>query len=646
MAEVNTHNSAWWGWLDEIFFDEQKLPIVWTDMENLVRSEMQSRYEYIIQAYKDYFMYTKDREAQLEKDWEERRTNVKSPLTYQYTNAAYWMVLDSDIRFTAVDIKWEHEKKKDDDSSENDEKSVTDEMVDFASFLFTSWNAREEYLSALFDWILLWYWYLRDTFVNKKDVVRFKDRMWRPQVVNVNKEFPSIEYVSPFWLFFPPNTKQIDNASFIIERKLMSSTMIKQEYSKYWLELQEKDIKDKWVYISEKDYEAIKINMPFYNNPEAWDIVESDRFNIKDKFLEILEVRTKSYTSIFINGIYHWTWKSSITYDDYPYYLFNFKKLPWVSHSIGMSYVVSPLQKVYDEIINSRQDAVKLSQNKITFVDPKVDMFWKNNVSQLKPWKIYKVSDPQKNIQQFSTEPPWNADYTEVNALFEMIEAAVGISWPLLWTQRKVERSATGSELLKNAALKQMKPLLDSVSHEFSRIMKHWIVNALIYMEDETFDKILWENNKLKNVKVENIINDFDFQFEMLSMKSQSLSVEREQLMQLLQMAGAFTTPDWRQLLDMQKVLDRLLETFNFDSNLKLDPEEFQERLSETQIAKQNAQQEVQQEGWGQQQWWWLQQQLQSLQNRKWNIQRQEWWGWLTAWDTSNPEWSNLPNNQ
>lgn len=621
-------NQGWWTqW--EIFFDDEILPIKRTDIQNMLKSEIDSRYNYIIELYKNYFMYNRDRQKQLEKDWDEWRTNIKSPLTYQYANAAYWLFLDSDVRFVAMDVNWKY------DVDDNTWKSVTDEMVELADYFYSNWQVRDEFLSQVFDTILLWYWYSKDSFLYKENVIHYKDKNLQPKSVNVKQELPTVEYVSPFSLFFPPNTKKLSDARFIIERKLMPAASIEEKYWYLWLQLDEDYVERYWEYISYKDYEAVKVNLPFYNNAEGTNILEDDTFNIKNKFLEVIEVNTKEHTSIFINWVYHWSWRKSLIYDDYPYYLFNFKKIPWVSHSIWVGYVVKPLQQVYDEILNSRQDNVKLSQNKMIFVDPKVDMFGKWDVWKIKPWKVYKVSDPQRNIMPFELGWPWQSEYHEIDALFEMIEAAIGISWPMLWTQRKVERSATWAELLKNAAVKQMKPLLDSVSNEFARIMKHWIVNALVYMDRDTFDKILWEDNKLKDLDVADVINDFDFRFEMTSMKSQSLSVEREQLMQLIQMSNTFVAPDGRQLIDMQKVLDRLLETFNFDNNLKLSKEEFADRLSATQEAKQEAQEQLQE---------W-QNPKNDSQQRMSNLQRQAWWGWVPPEQSSNPEWSNLPSN-
>lgn len=53
------------------------------------------------------------------------------------------------------------------------------------------------------------------------------------------------------------------------------------------------------------DYEAIKINMPFFNTAEGRDITHDDTYNTKDKMFEVIEGHTEKTISIWINGIYH-----------------------------------------------------------------------------------------------------------------------------------------------------------------------------------------------------------------------------------------------------------------------------------------------------------------------------------------------------
>ena len=85
--------------------DDTKPPLPRDEIKALWSSHKDSLHPYITEMYKNYFMYSNDRKAQLEKDKETRRSNLKSPLTHMFVNGIYNMLQDADIRFTCVDIK-------------------------------------------------------------------------------------------------------------------------------------------------------------------------------------------------------------------------------------------------------------------------------------------------------------------------------------------------------------------------------------------------------------------------------------------------------------------------------------------------------------------------------------------------------------
>jgi uncharacterized phage-associated protein len=80
-------------------------PLSWENVKTLYERHRDSMHAYLNTCLKDYFMYSKDRFAQLQKDKETWRTNIKSPLTHMYVNAVYNMLQDSDIRWVAIDRK-------------------------------------------------------------------------------------------------------------------------------------------------------------------------------------------------------------------------------------------------------------------------------------------------------------------------------------------------------------------------------------------------------------------------------------------------------------------------------------------------------------------------------------------------------------
>ena len=57
--------------------------------------------------------------------------------------------------------------------------------------------------------------------------------------------------------------------------------------------------------------------------------------------------------------------------------------------------------------------------------------------------------------------------------------------------QGKVERTATGADLLRTAADNQLKPLLRSISRNMAESLKDMLIFSLVYADKETFDRVL-----------------------------------------------------------------------------------------------------------------------------------------------------------
>jgi hypothetical protein len=87
-------------------------------------------------------MYSADRAAQLAKDKETWRTNIKSPITHMYTSGVYNMVIDSDIRFTCIDKK-------------GNSPNIVKSMLDIAEYTTEKEETDDAIWSSVFDAILL-----------------------------------------------------------------------------------------------------------------------------------------------------------------------------------------------------------------------------------------------------------------------------------------------------------------------------------------------------------------------------------------------------------------------------------------------------------------------------------------------------------
>jgi len=117
-------------------------PVSYDDIRIARQMHKESVHPYITELYKNYFMYSEDRKLQLQKDKEEWRTNIKSQLTHMYTTYFYNMLLDSDIRFTAADLK-------------NKYPGAVTAILDMAEYIAQNDDGMEAMRDAIFDMSLL-----------------------------------------------------------------------------------------------------------------------------------------------------------------------------------------------------------------------------------------------------------------------------------------------------------------------------------------------------------------------------------------------------------------------------------------------------------------------------------------------------------
>jgi len=99
------------------------------------------------------------------------------------------------------------------------------------------------------------------------------------------------------------------------------------------------------------------------------------------------------------------------------YHTISFKKNPGSKFGPGIGYIVKPIQYAFDAILNMRIDNVKLSMNKMFFVDQQAT-FFKNQTTLLSsPGKIIKVRDPNA-IVPINIGEVNNSGYAEIDSLF------------------------------------------------------------------------------------------------------------------------------------------------------------------------------------------------------------------------------------
>lgn len=552
-------------------------PVEFTAVKNYYMSHKDTLHWYITNMLKNYFMYNGDRAAQLKADKETWRTNIKSPLTHMYVSGVYNMTVDSDVRYVCIDKKW-------------DKEDVVNAILDLAEYIYWQEETDDSLWSAIFDAILLWFGYYESTYVYKEYDVEAMNKDGSKDKFKDKLDYAALRYISPYNLFWPKYKNSLDRR-MIMKRRLVPATAIEKEYAIYWAKFNLQLLKDTWTYVDDRDWEAVKENIPFYNSTDGRDIYEDDTYNIKDKMLEVFEVHTDTSISIWCQSIYIWTFNSLGPLKRIRLYEISFKKIPGMKKGIGVWYIVKPIQDVYDAILNMRLDNVKLTLNKVFFMDQSANIFGNTNTMKLKPWAIYKVRDVNQVKEMEMSEIKQSA-YTELDSMFQLTQWLIGVSAPGLGMQQKVERTAAWADILKNAADNQLKPLLKSVSRSMNDALKDLIILSHYYMDNDTLENVCWKEwaKALKDVKISDLMKDFSFSYDMTSQSSQNLAIKKQQLQSLLTLAQSSMDFGQMPVLDAQKIALELAKCDNLDFDVEMTPEKIEAVLQRAEEIRQKVQ--------------------------------------------------------
>lgn len=570
---------------DEIILENEygQPPLQWEEIQALWSTHKDSLHKYITELYKNYFMYTQDRKGQLEKDKETWRSNIKSPLTNMFVSGIYNLLQDSDIRFVCVDVKW---------NKPDETKNILD-LVEYVSWQDEFMNAIWD---AVFDQCLLGWWVFKLNYVYFNEAIKYIDNNGQKKEIQDKTDYVSARYVSPYNIFSMASTNYANNR-MLFERRLVPSTKLLKEYSKFQIKPDTKAIKDKGQPLDTIDYEAIKTNIPFYNNANGRDIFDDDTYNVRDKMIEVVEAHTDKTISIWFNWIYHGTYEQ-LGGVGMKYHFLSFKRNPWTRKGIGVGYIVRPIQQAYDEVLNLRLDNVKLAMNKMFFMEASSSIFGQTPVMKIKPWAIYKVRDVD-SFKEIQTSEVKNSAYTELDTMFQMTQWLTGISASFIGMQQKVERTATGAEMLKNSADAQTKQPLRSIAAELAKATKEMVVMLAMYMDKETIKKICGEDEKFSSLLIEDLIGGFNFSYDMTSNGSLNKAIQNEQLMQLLDKQDRTLDAQGRQVLNVRAIIEKLATGMNLGFDATLSEEEMMEaqKLYEQNVLKQQQElQSIQQE--------------------------------------------------
>ena len=315
---------------------------------------------------------------------------------------------------------------------------------------------------------------------------------------------------------------------------------------------------------------------------------------------EVVEGHTEKTVSIWINGIYHGTFEQLWPKLWMKYHFLSFKKNPWTWKGIWVGYIVKPIQEAYDEILNLRLDNVKLAMNKMFFMEASSSLFGQTPTMKIRPWAIYKVRDLD-SLKEINVSEVKTSAYTELDTMFQMVQWLTGVWAAVIGMQQKVERTATGAEMIKNAADAQTKQPTRSIVEEMGKLAREIAVLALTYMSKDTIKKICWEDEEFSSLSLDDLVNGFWFDFDMTSNGTLTKSIQNEQLMQLLDKQDRTLDINGMQVLNIREIVGKLVDTMWLWIEWVLSEEEakkaqdsYQRHLAE----QQKELQEIQQPEW------------------------------------------------
>lgn len=117
-------------------------PLEWIDVKNAYLIHKSETFSYLNEIYKNYYMWTKDREQELRKTDEEWKTNLRAPITHMFANGMFNLLLKSDLNFTAIDRLDKFP-------------GIIPEIINWADYIMSSEDTMDTFFSSGFDACLI-----------------------------------------------------------------------------------------------------------------------------------------------------------------------------------------------------------------------------------------------------------------------------------------------------------------------------------------------------------------------------------------------------------------------------------------------------------------------------------------------------------
>lgn len=120
---------------------------------------------------------------------------------------------------------------------------------------------------------------------------------------------------------------------------------------------------------------------------------------------------------------------------------------------------------------------------------------------------------------------------------------------------------------------------MDSIADVMGDVFKEFMVLCLTYMDEAQIDKILWPGSKFKELNIEDLLNDYEFDFYMNSQNNKADAATRAQLINTIQILQNTVDAAGNPVKDIRPLVDKLVESFDVADDTELTEEKLKEMM-------------------------------------------------------------------
>mgnify|MGYP003402881101 CR=1 FL=1 len=550
-----------------------------------------------ILAYKNYLLYTMDRQVQIEKF----QTNMKVPVIKQYVDTMFAAIYDNDIAFRVTARNKKDLKKA---------KSFND----FLDWAFTISGSYDQLMEIIKETLIVGRGFGRISFHNGNEEVEYKKGGETRKYLVEGEKYPKIRYTSCFDIFYDPTAQDVESSRYVIERRIMHINDILQEYAPFIGDKANaiREAQKNPYYFNTHDYNRVKLTS-FWNNETIADFINSNPvtwtsstnlpsdFNIyyknfltidyKGWYSEVLEYWEDDTFKLIIDGESVYNGSNPFPIKKKPYFGIHYGKIPGIGFSHGIGTSLEWIQNVSDTIMNLSIDNVKMLIAPMfqrmrwgdTFGDGSTNLTYA-------PFKVHEVNTPD-GLKRLEL---WVQDFSGPNFLDFLSKVAEMGEWINSYAtgyQNKVERSAAWVTAMVESFKARLLPMMDSINWALTRISEFWWIIALTLMEDEIDVRVLDEDGQASftTMSPNDFVSRYDVEIDPRSLKASTKDVRKKQILDMIQLAAQTgqdpSTGEF--FLDMRELWDGLLRAYDLDvDDIILDSKELAKKVAKSQKAQ------------------------------------------------------------